>query len=295
VTQRGNRRAQKNGDYALCRDLLTEAAVKTEAEIWCYCLMSNHMYVIVAPAARIRFCAGRYTSFINARHRWTRRILPGRFGTVVMGEPHLAHAMRYGSLNPVRARVVARAEDWRWSSVGAHVAGIDDDLVTVASALQRWETSGRPIGSADGIAAIGKQAGRVLSRRSAVRSRNPRRIGAFSNLAPYLRGEHINIRIESRVNVRDWLRDAILEKHEGFYELAQRKHKITSAGKLQLEAKDDMKKRGVKSPNIGDTLALTLLWATEGQNLVGSRTRPLRLTLAHEPANCHSGVAIDGQ
>ena len=79
--------------------------------------------------------------------------------------------------------------------------------------------------------------------------------------------EFINIRVESWSNVRDWLRDAILEKHEGFYELAQPKYKINSAGKLQLEAKDDMKKRGVKSPNIGDALALTLSKPTEGSNI----------------------------
>lgn len=79
--------------------------------------------------------------------------------------------------------------------------------------------------------------------------------------------EYINIRVESWANVRDWLRDAVLEKHEGFYELAQPKYKITSAGKIQLESKEDMKKRGVASPNIGDALALTLSRPTEGENL----------------------------
>ncbi len=79
--------------------------------------------------------------------------------------------------------------------------------------------------------------------------------------------DYLNIRIESWANVRDWLRDAILEKHEGFYELAQPKYKIASSGKLQLESKEDMKKRGVKSPNVGDALALTLSRATEGENL----------------------------
>lgn len=76
--------------------------------------------------------------------------------------------------------------------------------------------------------------------------------------------EYLNIRAESWGNVRDWLRDAVLEKHEGFYELAQPKYKITSAGKLQLESKEDMKKRGVPSPNVGDALALTLSRPTEG-------------------------------
>ena len=79
--------------------------------------------------------------------------------------------------------------------------------------------------------------------------------------------DHINIRIESWVNVRDWLRDAVLERHEGFYQLAHPKYKITSNGKMQLESKEDMKKRGVNSPDIADALALTLSKATEGSSL----------------------------
>lgn len=79
--------------------------------------------------------------------------------------------------------------------------------------------------------------------------------------------DFINIRVESWVGVRDWLRDAILERHEGFYELAHPKYRITSNGKMQLESKEDMKKRGVKSPNVGDALALTLARATEGSSL----------------------------
>lgn len=79
--------------------------------------------------------------------------------------------------------------------------------------------------------------------------------------------DYINIRIESWVNVRDWLKDAVLEKHEGFYQLAYPRYKINSNGKMQLESKEDMKKRGVKSPDIGDALALTLSKATEGSNL----------------------------
>lgn len=78
---------------------------------------------------------------------------------------------------------------------------------------------------------------------------------------------YTNIRVESWDNVNQWLRDAVLEKHEGFYELAQPKYKITSNGKLQLESKEDMKKRGVSSPNVGDALALTLSKPTEGDNL----------------------------
>jgi phage terminase large subunit len=79
--------------------------------------------------------------------------------------------------------------------------------------------------------------------------------------------DYINLRIESWVNTRNWLKDAIMEKHEGFYQLAYPKYKINSNGKMQLESKEDMKKRGVKSPDIADALALTLSRVTEGSNL----------------------------
>jgi len=49
ATQRGNRRARtffEDGDYALYGALLAEAALKAEAEIWCYCLMPNHVHIL---------------------------------------------------------------------------------------------------------------------------------------------------------------------------------------------------------------------------------------------------------
>ncbi|MEO0378466.1 MAG: transposase, partial [Cyanobacteria bacterium P01_A01_bin.17] len=52
----------------------------------------------------------RYTGYINARLRVTGHLWQGRFGSVVMDEEHLAHAVRYVSLNPVRARLVDRAD-----------------------------------------------------------------------------------------------------------------------------------------------------------------------------------------
>jgi len=195
VTQRGNRRQQvffESADYALYRDLLAEAAQRAGAEIWAYCLMPNHVHVIVVPSdadgLRRTFADAhrRYTGFINARHRWTGHLWQGRFGAVVMDEAHLAHAMRYVALNPVRARLVERAEDWAWSSVRAHLAGEDDTLVAVHPALERYgdfaaflgspadyteswqmlrraETTGRPIGAREWIEEIEKRTGRVLA------------------------------------------------------------------------------------------------------------------------------------
>ena len=203
VTQRGNRRQQtffEDGDYELYRDLLADAAERAGAEVWAYCLMPNHVHVIVVPSdedgLRRTFADAhrRYTGFINARHRWTGHLWQGRFGAVVMDEAHLAHAMRYVALNPVRARLVARAEDWGWSSVRAHLTGEDDALVRVAPSLDRYgdfaaflgspadytdvwrllrqsETTGRPLGNADWIAVLETKTGRTL----APQKRGPKR------------------------------------------------------------------------------------------------------------------------
>ncbi len=53
----------------------------------------------------------RYTGYINTRMRGTGHLWQGRFGSVVMDEEDLANAVRYVSLNPVRARLVARVQE----------------------------------------------------------------------------------------------------------------------------------------------------------------------------------------
>lgn len=88
--------------------------------------------------------------------------------------------------------------------------------------------------------------------------------GVNNASAPENKDEYINVRVESWDIMKDWVRDAILEKHEGFYELAKPKYKITSTGKMQLESKEEMKKRGIPSPNVGDGLALTFAKPSEG-------------------------------
>jgi putative transposase len=100
--------------------------------------MPNHVHLIVTPADEdgLRRTFGeahrRYTGAINARFRWTGHLFQGRFGAVVMDEPHLLAAARYIALNPVVAGLVSHAGDWPRSSARAHLAGEDDELATVA-------------------------------------------------------------------------------------------------------------------------------------------------------------------
>lgn len=237
ITQRGNRRQQtffENGDYALYRNLLADAARRAGTSVWSYCLMPNHVHLIVVPShpdgLRQAFADAhrRYTAFINARHRWTGHLWQGRYGAVAMDEAHLAAAARYVALNPVRARLTERAEDWAWSSVRAHLAGEDDELVEVSPMLDRYgdfalflgstedqqatralrqaETTGRPAGGADWIAELEIASGRQL----APKKRGPKAKDSFVHLVNCHRNTiHDEISVERMANAdRDALMDA---------------------------------------------------------------------------------------
>lgn len=206
VTQRGNRREPiffEAGDQDVYRDLLAEQTERARVEVWAYCLMPNHVHIVAVPNAAhglgraIGEAHRRYTNFINARGRWTGHLFQSRFSSVAMDEAHLIACLRYVSLNPVRARLVPRAEDWPWSSVRAHLAAENDGLVTVAPVLSRVpdfaalvsqafageeaafarireaEGSGRPLANADFIAGLERILGRRIARRAPGRKPKP--------------------------------------------------------------------------------------------------------------------------
>lgn len=207
VTQRGNRRAPiffEPGDPVVYRELLARETKRREVAVWAYCLMPDHVHMILTPetAEGLSLAVGeahrRYTNYINARAGWTGHLFQSRFASVALDEDHLMAAVRYLALNPVRAKKAERARDWRWSSTRAHLAGADDALVTVApilartdrfadlleaagddepetfAALRRAEITGRPVGAPDFIADLERRLGRSITPRP--RGRPPRAV-----------------------------------------------------------------------------------------------------------------------
>jgi len=121
ITQRGNRRETvffDAADYELYRDLLAQQCRKNGVSVWAYCLMPNHVHLILVPSTpsglgrALGETHRRYSAVINARLRVTGHLFQARFGSVVMDETHLMVAVRYVALNPVRAKLVAQAQNW---------------------------------------------------------------------------------------------------------------------------------------------------------------------------------------
>ena len=71
-----------------------------------------------------------YSSWLNRRQGESGRLWQGRFFSCVLDDAHLWAAVRYVERNPVRAGLVRRAEDWRWSSAASHCGLREDDVLS---------------------------------------------------------------------------------------------------------------------------------------------------------------------
>ncbi len=195
ITQRGNRRQQTffaEEDYQYYLELLEEWCAKAGVEIWAYCLMLNHVHLVAVPQNpdSLRLGIGethrRYTRHINYDKNWKGYLWQGRFASFPMDEHYLLAAARYVELNPVRAALAAKPEDYRWSSVHGHLGRRGGNLLNSSALLERvgdWrkflddglededlfhlrglETTGRPAGSETFIEALESRLGRNLKK-----------------------------------------------------------------------------------------------------------------------------------
>lgn len=137
VTQRGNGRQQvffRDSDYAWYLQRLTESCAATRVSCLAYCLMPNHVHLLLVPAREdgLRRCLSvvhrAYAGALNVRREKSGHFWQGRYGSVAMDEPHLYEALRYVLLNPVRAQLAATAESWPWSSARVYLTGACDGL-----------------------------------------------------------------------------------------------------------------------------------------------------------------------
>lgn len=146
VTQRGSRRQVtffSESDYDSYIDLLAKNRVAAGVEIWAYCLMPNHVHLILVPrdvdglSRLLRKTHSTYARQVNAENGWCGHLWQERFHSFVMDEEHLIAAARYIELNPVRANLCQRPMDWQWSSARAHVLREFDRLMPSQPMLDR--------------------------------------------------------------------------------------------------------------------------------------------------------------
>jgi putative transposase len=216
VTQRGNARQlvfAHDSDRATYLQLLHQYCELYQVALLGYCLMSNHVHLIAVPHTAsalsdvLRHTHGRYAAYWNARLASSGHVWQGRFYSCPLDESHLWEALRYVELNPVRARMVANAEQWKWSSAAAHGADAPDGCLdmtpwqarwnaaawreylaagvpeTAIAALRRSTHTGRPLGTPAFVAALEKSTLRLLAPRTGGRPTKPAPHSRQSKLA----------------------------------------------------------------------------------------------------------------
>jgi len=137
VTARGNAREEiflDEADRRLFLEVLARVVSRFGFVVYAYCLMGNHYHLLVeTPRANLslgmRQLNGVYTQAFNRRHGRVGHVLQGRYKAILVEkEGHLLEAARYVVLNPVRAKLCERADEWAWSSYQATAGAISSPL-----------------------------------------------------------------------------------------------------------------------------------------------------------------------
>ncbi|MBU1023339.1 transposase, partial [bacterium] len=138
VTQRGNhgRDVFYHPDDRNCYlEKLALYSVKYRFEIQAYCLMTNHIHLIGIPrnensiAKIMQVVQSNHTQAVNRSHGWTGNLWQQRYFASALSKSHMWNALRYVEQNPVRAGIVAKCEDYLWSSAAYHCGFRDDNVI----------------------------------------------------------------------------------------------------------------------------------------------------------------------
>ncbi|MEY5029466.1 MAG: hypothetical protein RLZ63_1781 [Pseudomonadota bacterium] len=140
IIQRGNDRqpiVHDDQDRQRLLDLWTEHAKTFKVAIHAWVIMDNHFHLLATPETQeglpqMMQAVGRaYVRYFNLRHKRTGTLWEGRYrSTLIESERYLLACMVYIDLNPVRAGMVGRPEDFRWSSYRHSIGQLGDKLVT---------------------------------------------------------------------------------------------------------------------------------------------------------------------
>jgi len=138
VTARGNERRRiyyGQADYEKFKTYLQEAQEKYGYLLHCYVLMGNHYHLVIETpmgnlSSVMHYINGSYTNHINIKKRRSGHLFQGRYKAILIDrDSYLLELSRYIHLNPVRAKLVERPEDYPYSSYSAYISKEKDGIV----------------------------------------------------------------------------------------------------------------------------------------------------------------------
>ena len=143
IIQRGNNRSAcffTEQDYFFYLHQLEKQSVKYGCAIHAYCLMTNHVHLLLTPeeasgpSLMMKHLGQCFVQYINRTYQRSGTLWEGRFKScLAQDENYALHCCRYIELNPVRAHMTSHPRGYRWSSFGYNGDGLESDLVSAHS------------------------------------------------------------------------------------------------------------------------------------------------------------------
>lgn len=145
VTARGNERRKiffSKRDYEKFKEYIAEAQGKYRFILHCYVLMTNHYHLLIETPGKnlskiMHYINSSYTTYTNVKRKRSGHLFLGRL-IVVDKDAYLLELSRYLHLNPVRARIAEKPEDYPYSSYGAYISAQGEELVTRSTILEMF-------------------------------------------------------------------------------------------------------------------------------------------------------------
>lgn len=125
----------KNRDFEFYLNRLEQARKEKGVEVLAYCLMPNHVHLLVKQVGEenvspfISSVHTSYAKYFNGTYDRVGHLFQGRYKQVIVKrDEHLQYLVAYIHLNPVEAGLVAKPEEYQWSSRKAYTHGIHDPV-----------------------------------------------------------------------------------------------------------------------------------------------------------------------
>jgi len=151
LIQRGNNRSAcfyAEEDYLVYLEYLAEQARKHSCAVHAWCLMTNHVHLLLTPATvdgaslLMKGLGQKYVQYINRTYQRSGTLWEGRFRScLVREERYVMACYRYIEMNPVRAAIVAHPSEYQWSSYKANTQAESSSLIVPHLVYQALSSS----------------------------------------------------------------------------------------------------------------------------------------------------------